>query len=98
MGHCAISSAAGAYVRSLSDETLSGHPLAGRGLRTYAIHEVLSSSWVRQLETMNSVHLRHNTKMYDDLKHYVFAFHDSTFEWITRGFDRTIVTVRGVMI
>src|SRR5260370_31235264 len=80
------------------DETLSGHPLAGRGLRTYAIHEVLSSSWVRQLEKMNSVHPRHNPKMYDDLKHYVFAFHDSTFECIARGFDATIVTGPGELI
>jgi len=47
---------------------------------------------------MNSVHPRHNPKMYDDLKHYVFAFHDSTFECIARGFDATIVTGPGELI
>jgi len=36
--------------------------------------------------------------MYDDLKHYVFAFHDSTFECIARGFDATIVTGPGELI
>jgi hypothetical protein len=75
-----------------NDEAFSGHPLASRGLGPYAIYEVRNSSWVRQLESMNSVHPQHNPKAYDDLKHYVFAFHDSTFECIARGFNATIVT------
>jgi len=33
-----------------------------------------------------------NPKGYDGLKHYVFAFHDSTFECIARGFNAVIVT------
>ena|SRR2546427_9033894 len=75
-----------------NDEAFSGHPLASRGLGPYAIHEVRNSSWVRQLEKMNSVHPQHNPKGYDGLKHYVFAFHDSTFECIARGFNAVIVT------
>jgi hypothetical protein len=80
------------------DETLSGHPLASRGLGCYAIHEVRNSSWVRQLEKMNSVHPRHNPKTYDGLKHYAFAFHDSTFECIARGFEATMVTGPGELV
>jgi hypothetical protein len=75
-----------------NDEAFSGHPLFSRGLRPYAIYEVRNSSWVRQLEKMNSVHSQHNPKAYDELKHYVFAFHDSTFECIARGFNSVIVT------
>jgi hypothetical protein len=81
-----------------NDEAFSGHPLASRGLGRYAIHEVLNSSWVRQLERMNSVHPRHNPKAYDGLKHFVFAFHDSTFECIARGFNAIIVTGPGELI
>jgi hypothetical protein len=42
-----------------NDEAFSGHPLAARGLHAYGAFEVLSSSWIRALERMNSVHPRH---------------------------------------
>lgn len=68
-----------------NDETLHGHPLVGRGLRSYGAFEVLHSSWVRALERMNSVHPRHMPARFRELRHVVLTFHDSTFECAARG-------------
>jgi hypothetical protein len=70
-----------------NDEAFRGHPLAGRGLRPYAVFEVQHSSWIRQLEQMNSVHPHHRPKAYTICRHFIFAFHDSTFECIANGFE-----------
>ena len=39
-----------------NDEAFSGHPLARRGLTPYGAFQIEHSSWIRQLERMNSVH------------------------------------------
>ena len=36
----------------------------------------------RQLERMNSVHALHNPERFSRLVHFVFSFHDSTFECV----------------
>ncbi len=70
-----------------NDEAFSGHPLASRGLCPYGVFEIQNSSWIRKLERMNSVHPSHNRERYlAGLRHFVFAFHDSTFECIADGF------------
>jgi hypothetical protein len=75
-----------------NDEAFSGHPLATRGLRPYRVFEVHESSWIRRLERMNSVHPRHDPERFlAGLRHYVFAFHDSTFECIAEGFAFELV-------
>jgi len=71
-----------------NDEAFHGHPLASRGLGPYAVYEVRQSSWIRQLELMNSVHPHHKREWFlANKKHLVFAFHDSTFECIADGFE-----------
>lgn len=42
-----------------TDEAFAGHPLASRGLQPYGAFRVKGSSWIRQLERMNSVHRYH---------------------------------------
>ena len=70
-----------------NDEAFAGHPLAGRGLRPYAAFEILHSSWLRRLERMNAVHPRHDPEQFlASRRHFVFAFHDSTFECIAQGY------------
>ena len=66
-----------------NDEAFEGHPLESRGLRSY---EVRDSSWVRQLERMNSVHEHHEPQRFSEYRHFVFAFHDTTFECIAENF------------
>jgi len=71
-----------------NDEAFGGHPLAHRGLGPYAVFEVRQSSWIRQLERMNSVHRQHEREWFlSNKKHFIFAFHDSTFECIAESFD-----------
>ncbi len=70
-----------------NDEAFDGHPLAERGLSRYCVVEVRQSSWVRQLERMNRVHPYHKPESFAKLRHFVFAFHDSTFECIASAFE-----------
>jgi hypothetical protein len=71
---------------SPNDEAFTGHPLASRGLHPYGAFQIEDSSWIRQLERMNAVHPYHNPERFGRLKHFVFAFHDSTFECVAEGF------------
>lgn len=48
----------------------------------YAAWEVRNSSWIRTLERMNSVHPYHSSGLFNDFRHFIFAFHDTTFECI----------------
>lgn len=75
---------------SPNDEAFSGHPLAVRGLHPYAAFEIENSSWIRKLERMNSVHEYHKPEKFEKYKHFVFAFHDSTFECVAESFDVSI--------
>ena len=75
-----------------NNEAFSGHPLAARGLHPYAAFEVHESSWIRRLERMNSVHRLHRAAAFQKLRHFIFAFHDSTFECVAEGFQ---IEVRG---
>lgn len=68
-----------------NDEAFAGHPLADRGLSPYGAFEIENSSWIRQLEKMNSVHSHHRGGWLLTLKHFIFAFHDSTFECVAKG-------------
>jgi hypothetical protein len=71
-----------------NDEALAGHPLAGRGLRSYGAFRVDHSSLVRHLERMNSVHDRDNPVRFARLIHYIFTFHDSFLQCVAESLDR----------
>src|SRR5262249_49172654 len=77
-----------------NDEAIRGHPLAPRGLTSYRMFQVLNSSLVRHLERMNSVHPRHDPKRFQDRKHYILTFHDSTFECLARGFEAVVERIQ----
>src|SRR5262249_31995357 len=66
-----------------NDEALSGHPLHAKGLKPYAVHEVLDSTTVAELERRNAGHpARDGRRFLKTAKHYVFTFHDSTLECV----------------
>jgi hypothetical protein len=69
-----------------NDEAFAGHPLASRGLHPYGGFQIENSSWRRQLEGMKSVHPYHKPERFERLRHFIFAFHDSTFECVAEGF------------
>ncbi len=76
-----------------NDEAFGGHPLAKRGLRPYSVSEIHNSSWRKLRIKMNRVHSRHSDAMFSDLRHFIFAFHDSTFECLATSF--TVSMFRG---
>ncbi|HEX8913437.1 MAG TPA: hypothetical protein VF796_13835 [Humisphaera sp.] len=70
-----------------NDEVFRGHPLSGRGLDPYTAQEVRNSPWLAELERINSVHHCYDHKRWAGLHHYVFWFHDTTFECVARSFE-----------
>lgn len=71
------------------DETLHGHRLNDRGLTAYSAFEVQRSSWIRELDRIDSVHPFYEPGRFDSKHHYIFTFHDSTFECVALGYQVT---------
>jgi hypothetical protein len=69
-----------------NDEVFHGHPLNGKGFRGYCPLQVKNSSWIKELEAINSVHRRYRPESWSNLNHYIFGFHDSTFECVAESF------------
>jgi len=69
-----------------NDEVLSGHPLHGKGLNEYTAQLVENSKWLRELEAINKVHPGYKAERWLKLKHYIFWFHDSSFECVAESF------------
>lgn len=69
-----------------NDEVFEGHPLSGKGQAGYAAQEVVNSRWIAEIEAINSVHVGYDPSNWRDARHFIFWFHDSTFECIARSF------------
>jgi len=69
-----------------NDEVHDGHPLHGRGLESDTAQEVVQSRWLAELESINRAHPLYNSLFWRSQKHYVFWFHDSTFECLAPSF------------
>lgn len=76
---------------SSGDETFAGHPLYGSGFEPYRAMRVINSPWIEQLQKIDSVHPRHNPDAYGTAKHFIFPFHDTTFECVARAFKTSRV-------
>ena len=75
------------------EEAIAGHPLSDRGLYPCGAFRVDHSSLVRTLRRMNSVHRGHDPTTLGALTHYIFTFHDSTFECVADSFESTVENV-----
>ncbi len=76
-----------AKLGSPNDEVFAGHPLAGKGLEPYSAQQVKNSRWLAELQKINSVHAGYRPEMWQQRKHYIFWFHDDTFECIAEDFE-----------
>lgn len=83
-----------------NDEAFKGHPLSDRGLHPYGAFKVENSSWIRRLERMNAVHPQHSSGHFAAYNHFIFAFHDSTFECIAEGYEIEFTrnSIRGALV
>ena len=70
-----------------NNEAFKGHPLSSRGLHPYGVFKVENSSWLRGLDRMNAVHPMHSPGLFSDYSHFIFSFHDSTFECIAKDYE-----------
>jgi hypothetical protein len=70
-----------------NDEVQSGHPLSGRGLKGYTAQIVKNSPWLKEVAKTNSIHRCDNPESWNLLNHYVFWFHDSTFECLAKSYE-----------
>ena len=68
------------------EDAFTAHPLYGRGFVPYRAMSVENSTWVKELETINAMDHAFEGECWSELKHYIFPFHDSTFECVARGF------------
>jgi hypothetical protein len=69
-----------------NDEVYAGHPLSGKGLEGYTAQVVKNSIWLKELEAINSVHPNYSPKSWLEKSHFVFWFHDSTFECVAKSY------------
>ncbi|MBR1127845.1 hypothetical protein [Bradyrhizobium iriomotense] len=69
-----------------NDEVFHGHPLNGKGLRGYSPLRVKNSLWIKELEAINSIHSGYRPEAWRGLNHYIFGFHDCTFECVAESF------------
>ncbi|HEY5921768.1 MAG TPA: hypothetical protein VIV11_08860 [Kofleriaceae bacterium] len=76
-----------AKLGSPNDEVFHGHPLAGKGLEGYTAQLVKSSRWIAEIQKINSVHAGYRADAWVKPNHYVFWFHDTTFECIAEAFE-----------
>jgi hypothetical protein len=63
-----------------NDHAFATHPLAERGLQPCGAFQVENSSWIRALEERNRGHQRHDPKLFAQLRHWVWTFHDTVLE------------------
>lgn len=73
-----------------NDEAIAGHPLSARGLYPYGVFQIGQSSLVRGLERRNAVHEHHKPEAFAALTHYIFTFHDSTFECVAESLEASV--------
>ncbi|MBL8020661.1 MAG: hypothetical protein JNM27_13405 [Leptospirales bacterium] len=84
---------------SPNDEGLPEHPLYGLGLQAYGIWEVLNSEWAgaeeqRAQKTTKRIwgSRGHELGTNSIGRHFIFTFHDSTFECLAGGFKWTLLS------
>ena len=70
-----------------NDEVQSGHFLAGKGLQGYTAQLVKNSPWLMEVGKTNSVHPYNDPEKWELLNHYIFWFHDSTFECLAASYE-----------
>ena len=70
-----------------NNEVLAGHYLYGKGLEAYSVQIVKNSPWLEEVKATNKVHPLFRADSWSDLTHYIFWFHDTTFECIATTYQ-----------
>lgn len=70
-----------------NEEIFHGHRLHGSGLEPYSAQIVRNSKWIQELEGINKVHSQYDPELWRSLNHYIFWFHDDTFECVAKSYE-----------
>jgi hypothetical protein len=70
-----------------NEDVLHSHPLFEKGLKPYTAQIIRNSKWREELESINQAHSDYNSEFWRSLNHYVFWFHDETFECIAKSYE-----------
>ncbi len=85
------------HTMGMPDENMvDSHPLGGKGLTEYEAHVVENSKWMQDLESRYGVISDFSRATDREYKHYIFIFHDRSFECISSGY--TIQTIENTSI
>jgi hypothetical protein len=68
-----------------NDDGRWGHRLQAKGLGSYGVFEVIESEWLAELRKGNAKAFP-DYKAFEGERHFIFSFHDSTFECIALEF------------
>ena len=55
-------------------------------MQGYTAQRVINSRFLKEIEAINSIHRQYQPDYWRTLNHYIFWFHDRTFECIARSF------------
>jgi len=75
-----------------NEEVWHGHYLDGHGQDGNEAQIVVHSPWLNEVMAINSVHSDYRPERWTDKKHYIFWFHDTTFECLAEGLTWEVVT------
>ena len=67
--------------------------MAQRGIREYNGKKMHAKYWIEYFGKMNSVHPYHKKEHFNQHKHFIFSFHDTTLEVVAEGYE--IETING---
>jgi hypothetical protein len=71
-----------------NDEAIAGHPLYRSGLREVLwAGEVLDSALIADLESRNSVHVRHDPAVFSNLRHWILRLKGHVVEVVARSIE-----------
>lgn len=73
-----------------NEEALSGHRYAALGLSAFRFVEVINSEVIKSIIDANRVHPYHKDQDFDDYRHFVLPFHDTTLEVVAKSYDVSI--------
>jgi len=77
---------------SPNDEVWHGHYLHDRGMEGYTAQVVVNSPWLAEVRAINSVHSRYDPASWEAMKHFIFWFHDDTFECLAESLQFEVST------
>ncbi len=69
------------------EDCIPNHPLYKYGLERFGFFEAGDSSWIKEIKKINKEDHAFSKEYFDNLKHYIFTFHDSTFECVSKDFS-----------